>query len=415
MIQGLKSTVLDVRRANRSAVLRLIYQSQSMSRQEVGSYSGLSSGSVTNVVVELLQEGIVLESGMEASQGGRPRSILTMNPSYGYFIGVEVGDTLIRIELFDLTFHKLGTAVSPLVLSENQPEQIVEHIDRGVQAVLAEANVAQEHVIGIGVSVGGVVEQGEQQYAYIPSWGWKGVPLATLLENRFHIPIYLENAAKVMAQAEHLFGVGRGYDHIAVLLVETGIGAGIIADGSLYRGASNSAGEWGHTKIEIEGRLCRCGSRGCLEAYAGAPGIIARLRETASQNVLLRKNDQERELASIVASARNGDLAARQVLKDTAQYLGAGIANVINLFNPQFIVLGGWAGLQIGEFILPDLRQFIERYALNQPFAVTKIGLSQLGQDATAMGAATIVLEHFLTTAGKQHLHPSRMNVPGVA
>ncbi len=403
MKRAQKSTVLDIRRTNRSSVLRRIYLGQSMSRQELSQHSGLSSASITNVVAELLEEGIVIEAGIEASQGGRPRSILSINPRYGYFIGVEVGDILTRIELFDLTLHKKGAVGYPMVLSENQPEQVVEYIHQGVKAVLAEAGVTLENVLGIGVSVGGIVEQVEHVFAYIPSWGWRSVPLATLLEERFQMPIYLENAAKVMAQAEGFFGAGQGYEHLAVLLVATGIGAGIIADGSLYRGAGNSAGEWGHMTIELDGRLCRCGSRGCLEAYAGAPGIIASLREMVPRSPLLHENDQESTVAAIVDAARNGDFTATQVLKDTAHHLGVGIANLINLFNPQLILLGGWAGLQIGEYILPELHQFVERYALKQPLSLTRIDLCQLGQDAVAMGAATLVLEQFLTTTGRQN------------
>ena len=223
------------------------------------------------------------------------------------------------------------------------------------------------------------------------------------------MPIYLDNGAKAMAQAESMFGAGQGIEHLAVLLVGMGIGAGIIAHGSLYRGATNSAGEWGHTLIELDGRLCRCGSHGCLEAYAGAPGIIERLREVAPQSSLLQSDDQESTLAAIVDAARHEDSAAAQVLKDTAHYLGAGIANLINLFNPQLIVLGGWAGLQIGEYILPELRRFVERYALKQPFHATRIDLCQLGQDAVAMGAASLVLEQFLMTTGRQNPPLPRM------
>src|SRR5260221_580510 len=147
MMKVSKPTVMDLRRINRSTVLRRIYLDRSVSRQELSELSGLSSATVTNVVAELLQEGIVIEAGMEASQGGRPRSILTTNPHYGYFIGVEVGDTLTRIELFDLTLHKLGAVAYPAVLSENQPEQVVEYIHQGVKAVLAESGVALEHVL----------------------------------------------------------------------------------------------------------------------------------------------------------------------------------------------------------------------------------------------------------------------------
>jgi predicted NBD/HSP70 family sugar kinase len=412
MIRSPKPTVMDIRRINRSRVLRHIYLDRSVSRQELSQLTGLSSGTVTNVVTELLQDGIVVEAGVEESQGGRPRSILTINTNYGYFLGVEIGETLTRIELFDLTLRKLGAAAYPLALDESEPEQVVEQIHRGVGALLAESSVTPDNVIGVGVGVGGVVELAEPVSVYLPSWGWRNVPLGTLLQERLCMPIYLDNAAKAMAQAESLFGAGQGIDHVAVLLVGTGIGAGIMAHGSLYRGAINGAGEWGHTCMELDGRLCRCGSHGCLEAYAGAPGIIERLREVEPQSRLLQSNDQHSTLAAIVDAARQGEPAATRLLKDTAHYLGAGIANLINLFNPQLILLGGWAGLQIGEYILPELHKFVERYTLKQLLSVTRIDLCQLGQDAVPMGAATLGLEQFLTTTGRQSPPIRPMRVP---
>ena len=397
-----KPTVQDLRRINRSTVLRLIYAERSMSRQELSHLSGLSSGTVTNVVAELLHEGIVIESGLETSQGGRPRSILTVNSDYGYFIGVEVGETFTRVELFDLTLRKLAAAAYSLAPDTYQAPQVVHYIVMGVNTVLAESGIPVEKVIGVGIGVGGVVEYAETVSAYIAAWGWQNVPLVSLLEEHLHMPIYLDNAAKAMAQAEKLFGVGQGVEHLAVLLIGTGIGAGIITHGSLYRGANNSAGEWGHTLLELDGRLCRCGRHGCLEAYVGAPGIIERFKEAAPQSPLLQSNDEEHILSCMVDAARHGDATATQVLKDTARYLGAGIANLINLFNPQRVVMGGWAGLMLGMYILPDLRQFVERDALKSPFLAAKIELCQLGQNAAAMGAASLVLEQFLTDAGRQ-------------
>lgn len=398
----LKPTVLDLRRINRSTVLRLIYADQSKSRQELSHLSGLSSGTVTNVVAELLHEGIVIESGLETSQGGRPRSILTVNSDYGYFIGVEVGETFTRVELFDLTLRKLAAVAYSLVPDTYQAPQVVRYINLGVNTVLAESGIPVEKVIGVGIGVGGVVEYAETVSAYIAAWGWQNVPLVSLLEEHLHMPIYLDNAANAMAQAEKLFGVGQGVEHLAVLLLGTGIGAGIIMHGSLYRGANNSAGEWGHTLLELDGRLCRCGRHGCLEAYVGAPGIIERFKEAAPQSLLLQSNDEEYILSCMVDAARHGDPTAIQVLKDTAHYLGAGIANLINFFNPQLVVMGGWAGLMLGEYILPDLRQCVERDALKSPFLAAKIELCQLGQNAAAMGAASLVLEQFLTDAGRQ-------------
>src|SRR5260370_29806784 len=266
MMKVSKPTVEGLRRINRCTVGRQSYLNWSVSRQELSQCSGLSSATVTNVGVELIQEGIVVEAGLEESQGGRPRSILTVDPNYGCFIGVDVGETLTQIELFDLTLRKLGAAAYPLALNENHPKQVVQRILQGLEAVLVESSITQENVIGIGIGVPGLVEQSEHGSVYAPSWGWHNVPLVTLLQEHIQMPIYLDNGAKAMAQAESMFGAGRGVEHFAVFLLGVCISPGLIAHGSLYRVATNTAGEWGHTLIVLDGLLCRCGLHVCLEA-----------------------------------------------------------------------------------------------------------------------------------------------------
>ncbi len=377
--------------------------------------SGLSAATVTNVVAELLAEGIVAEAGSEESEGGRPRTILTINPAYGYFIGVDVGETLVRIEIFDLTLRSLRTVTHPLTPDDNQPSSVVRHIVTGVDAVLADAAIPVDAVVGVGVGVPGVVERGGRVLVHAPSWGWRAVPLMALLDEQITPPIALDNGAKAMAQAELWFGAGRGVDDFAVLLIGTGIGAGIITQGALYRGATNGAGEWGHTTLALDGRLCRCGSHGCLEAYAGAAGIITSLREAAPRSTLLgADHDQEGTITALATAAAWGDPSAVRVLEDTTRYLGAGIANLINLFNPRRIVIGGWVGQHIGPYILPRLREVVARYALGQPLAATTIVLGQLGPDAVAMGAATLALDVFLTEAGDDRGRRARRLAPRV-
>jgi len=303
----------------------------------------------------------------------------------------------------------LRTVTHPLTPAENQPSSVVRHIVAGVDAILADAAIPVGKVVGIGVGVPGVVERAGRVRVHAPSWGWRAVPLLALLEERITLPIALDNGAKAMAMAELWFGAGRGADDLAVLLIGTGIGAGVITQGTLYRGATNGAGEWGHTMLVLDGRLCRCGSRGCLEAYAGAPGIIASLRDASPGSPLLGENDdQEGTITALVVAARRGDPSAVRVLEDTTHYLGAGIANLINLFNPQRIVIGGWVGQQIGPFILPRLRKVVARYALGQPLGATGIVLGHLGQDAVAMGAATLALDVFLAEAGDDRVRRAR-------
>jgi glucokinase-like ROK family protein len=389
-------TTRDLRRVNRCTVLQKLYFAGSSNRLSLSEQTGLSPATVTNVVAELLDEGIVVESGSEESSGGRPRAVLEVNPAYGHLVGIDLGETHIQSELFDLTMHSLGVAKRPLKTEDNRPEQIADYIVHETEALLAELGVQHDRVLGIGIGAPGLVEPVGGVSVLAPNWGWHNVPLLTMLEKSIDLPIYLDNGAKAMALAEMWFGAGRGVDDLITLLIGTGVGAAIVAQGKLFHGVTNSAGEWGHTKIVLDGHECRCGGRGCLEAYVGAPALIRRLHELDPRNDL--PDDQIETIAAIVEASQRGDLAAVQVMEETAHYLGAGIANLINLYNPQLIVLGGWVGLQIGERILPQLYQFIEQYALKQPLEATTISLSQLGQDAISMGAACLALDSLLTS-----------------
>ncbi|NOK61468.1 MAG: ROK family protein [Chloroflexi bacterium AL-W] len=207
-----------------------------------------------------------------------------------------------------------------------------------------------------------------------------------LLADRSAMPIYVDNGAKAMAQAEMWFGAGRGGEDLVVLLIGTGVGAGIITQGNLYRGTTNSAGEWGHTVVEINGRSCRCGSRGCLEAYIGASHIIERLRDVEPNSHLLQQDAQILAIPVIIEAAHSGDTTAVRIVDENIHYLGVGIASLLNLFNPRVIVIGGWVGSQLGVHFLTQIQRITGRYALRQPFSVATITLLQLGKDAIAVG-----------------------------
>jgi predicted NBD/HSP70 family sugar kinase len=170
-------------------------------------------------------------------------------------------------------------------------------------------------------------------------------------------------------------------------LVGTGVGASIITDGSTYRGVTSSAGEWGHTTVALDGRKCRCGTNGCLEAYIGAEAVLERY---GSGNL-----DEESAFAALLT-----DPGARPLVEETVRYLGAGLGSLINLFNPERIVLGGWAGLMLGRAMLPEIRAAAARHALAQPYAQVSIELGRLGPEAVALGAATLVIDQFLTNPG---------------
>jgi predicted NBD/HSP70 family sugar kinase len=393
-------TARDLRRINRQTVFHYLYVDGPMSRMELSQLSGLSAGTIANVVAELLAEELVQEAGFEASEGGRPRTILTLNMEYGYFIGGEIGETEIVIDLFDLKLQKLQSVKYPLIPEENNPQTVVQRFTACVKQLLTQAQVSAEKVLGMGVGVPGVVEQAEEETVSAPAWNWQPAPLKAMLREHFQFPLYVDNGSKVMALAEMHLEPDKREETMVTLNVGTGVGAGIIYEGKLYRGGNNSAGEWGHTTIVLDGELCRCGHRGCLEAYIGAPAMIRRMRASAPDSSLLNSGDEIQTITEMMTAAQEGDPAAKQVLLDTIHYLGAGLADLINLFNPQRIILGGWVGLLLGEHFLPELAQETRRYALKQPFEAARILVSQLGRDAASLGAARLALEAFLLYVG---------------
>ncbi|GAA4187647.1 ROK family transcriptional regulator [Streptosporangium oxazolinicum] len=378
-----QKTVHDLRRSNRAAVLRALYLGGPASRQQLSEVASLSPATVSNVVGELLAYGVIYEAGQAESQKGRPRVLLRINTSHGYVIGIDVGETHVRVELFDLEMNRQAKIEYALRPARHDPEIVVRHILAGIELVLSEAGITPGQVLGVGVGVPGVVEKGPDAVIHAPSFGWDAVPLGKLLREGTSLPLYVDNGAKSMGQAELWFGAGRGAQHVVTVLIGSGVGASIIADGVTYLGANSSAGEWGHTKIMADGRACRCGGRGCLEAYVGAKSILERA------GLWSETIDEPTALAGLLSSGS-------PVIEETVNYLGIGLANLINLFNPERIVIGGWAGVLLGERLLVKIRQATEKNCLARPYTTAAIGLGRLGVDSIALGAATLVVEEFL-------------------
>jgi predicted NBD/HSP70 family sugar kinase len=382
-------TVHDLRRDNRSALLSSLFFEQPRSRHELSEATGLSSASVSNVVRDLITEGIVVEAGSIESDGGRPRALLQVNPDYGYVIGVDVGETRVRVELFDLALTEHAKADYPLDPRQHGVGLIVETILTGLEAVLTGSAVSPAAILGIGVGVPGIVGNGPDGLVHGQAYGWESVPLGRLLRAGTSLPLHIGNDAKTMAQAELWFGTGRGAQSAVVCLIGSGVGASIVANGATVRGSTSSAGEWGHSTVMVGGRACRCGSLGCLEAYVGAEAILDQFGSP------LADGGQEAALAALIDLAPTSARAA-ELLDKTALYLGVGIADLINLFNPEQIILGGWAGLLLGEHMLPAIRAAARERSLRHLFTETSIELGSLGPDAVALGAATLPIKAFL-------------------
>ncbi|WP_372662997.1 ROK family transcriptional regulator [Amycolatopsis kentuckyensis] len=388
-----RTTVRDLRRHNRSLLLSKLYFDGPLSRHELSQLTGLSAATVSNVTAELGEERLITEAGQVESDGGRPRVLLRVDPAYGHVAGVDIGETGVKVELFDLAMTRLATVDHPLPKAPD-PATAVEQVTSGLREVFASAGIDESAVLGVGIGVPGTVEQGARILVHAPTVGWDAVPLVALLQDAgVSLPLFVDNGAKTQGQAEMWFGAGRGARHAVIALIGSGVGAAVVTDGTTYRGSTSSAGEWGHTTIAYGGQQCRCGALGCLEAYIGAGGVLARYRKARSKEVA--GEDEQAQFAALLEAAPRSKTAAR-VLDETAGYLGAGIANLINLFNPERIVIGGWAGLALGEQLLPRIRSAAGEHALRHPFSQTSIQLGSLGLDAVATGAATLPVADLL-------------------
>ncbi|WP_440088630.1 ROK family protein [Streptosporangium sp. LJ11] len=440
-----RRTVRDVRKGNRAMLLRTLYFSGPVTRNELTRLTGLSAATVSSMTGDLLAENIVVEAGQAESDGGRPRAILRVNPVYGHVVGVDVAETHVRVELFDLEMNERARVEYALRPGGHQIELVVRHILAGVEVVLDEAGVPADQALGVGVGVPGIVEDGPDALIHTRTFGWDGVPMGALLRAGTTLPLFVENGAKALGRAElwpalrrggdpgrdgagrgtggtggtapgsggrggsggsgglagpggpgrESDGAGRGSGDAVIVLIGSGVGAAIVSDSVTFRGVSSSAGEWGHTKIVVNGRICRCGGRGCLEAYIGAEGILDRA------GVPTRTTDWQAELAALVESRS-------PVITQTVTYLGVGLSNLINLINPERIVIGGWLGLLLGRHLLDDIRAASAENSLPRPYAATSIVLGRLGPDAVAHGAATLVLDEFLNAHPSARIPASR-------
>jgi predicted NBD/HSP70 family sugar kinase len=239
------------------------------------------------------------------------------------------------------------------------------------------------------------------------------VPLLGLLAERVPYPLYLDNPLRACTVAEQWFGAARGRGDVVVVNLGTGVGAGLALGGALHRGITNSAGEWGHTTLVLDGRLCHCGNHGCVETYVGAPGIMQNLRELSPGSPLLHPDDQTATIAALAAAVAQGDPVAVKTLRETARYLGAAIADLVNLLNPQVIVLSSWVAARLGEPLLAEVRESVARHALSRPLDAAEIVLSPIPSDPVSLGAATFALKGSLASVGQKN--PKNQKIPRTA
>lgn len=374
-------------------MLRYLLAEHPSSRPLLAKRTGLSVATVSNLVAELIDLGVVVEAGWEDSGGGRPRKLLAPNVGGGILIGVDVATTYVKFEAYDLALQVLCRIEEQVDLAEDTPEKLLDHIVSGMAAI-REA-LADREILGLGVSLPGQVDVVGGISVFTPNWNWRDVAFKQLLADRLglDVPIYLDNSLKTVTAGELWFGDGRGVERLAVVVLGTGVGVGLAFDGKLYRGATNSAGEWGHTTIEANGPECRCGRRGCVEAYIGASAI---LREWAASGGGHEGGTQERAIEALAAAWKAGEPAALRAIEVVAGNLALSVANFVNLVNPDLVVFTGWVSSVLGEALLPELQRRLPERVLESALGALRVKLDEQSRDMVILGAAALALEGHL-------------------
>lgn len=380
-------TVTSLRQRNRSAALRFILRARETTRAGLAREVGLSGASAATIVSDLIEDGLVEEVGSVASRGGRPIALIAPRHDGAYSIGADVGERGVAVELFDFGLNVVDREFRGGRVEES-PEGIETDLREAI-AALRERNADKwPRLIGIGLGLPGVVETDDagRQTLYAQSLGWEPRPIPFADEGS--VPVLAENGAKTLANAELWYGAARGVEHAAVALLGRGVGLGVVTAGEVYRGAFSSATEWGHTKICFGGALCRCGSRGCVEAYVGADAILDAWRRTGGEF----EGTGWHALGAFLDAAETDERAAA-VLDETIEALGAALGNIVNLTNPQRIVLGGWVGIRLMERLADRIADATRRNSLERAGAQFELVVATFGGDTVALGAALMPIE----------------------
>lgn len=366
----------------RAAVLDALRMAGPLTRFELSERTGLSRTTVSGLLSELARRDLVGEVEVPAiSTGGRPAAPVALRPAAGLAVGADVGRTHVRVALVDLG-HQLLAERSVHLDVEDHPDEALDTAARLVDAVLDEAGHTRAELVGVGFGVPAPLDAAGEVGASSMLPGWTGHRPADELQQRLGIVVHTENDANTGALAEALWGSGRGHRIVVHVKAASGVGAGIVVDGTLFRGASGTAGELGHTTVRDGGDICRCGNRGCLELQVGGPALLAQVRNSG-----LRVETLEQ----LIERALDGDAAGRRVLLDAGDQLGLALVNTVNLLNPDVIVFGGELSTA-GDLVLAPLKARVQRSAIAPAAAAVDVLMATLGNRAEALGAALLVV-----------------------
>lgn len=370
----------DLRNANQRRVIELLTNQGQLTQATIARQSGLAASTVSNIVHQLIKQGVIKKI---ASRGGPHGQKLSLVPPRGYVAGVEVGQKHLTITLANLAHQILvewrGTLTVP-----NHWQQVLPLLHKQLDRLAKDNQLHNQKLLALGLALPAPISVNQHQVGstqVLP--GWSEINITQKIEAEFQVPVIIDNDANLGAIGERTWGCAQGIDNLVYLKISHGLGAGIILNGQLYRGADGTAGELGHVIVLEHGPLCRCGNRGCLETLASEAAVLDSIRPLFGPDYTI---------ADLVQDANLGNQASLRILADTGGLIGQALANLTNTLNPRLIIIGGSLA-QAGDLLMAPIISTLNRRAVSSQEAHLQVKLSTLKEYAHARGAVSMALK----------------------
>ena len=378
---------------NQFNILNTIRKAGPISRVEIAELTGQSRAAVTNITARLIKEKMITEKETEPSTSrGRRRVLLGLNPAAAYVVGVKLSAFQVSVAVTDMQADVLSSLIVPVRISKRSVEFVANLIEDGIRHCVAEARLSMRKISGIGIGIPGLVDSDKGITYWSPLYRRGNTTLRELIQNRFKIKTLIENDANTVTLAQQWFGEGRGIDNFIVVTVEHGVGMGIVVNGQLYRGSNGIGAELGHFVILPGGALCRCGKRGCIEAYVADYRILQFAIEAGKAGKWKCADNSSLTIEEVTGIARKGEPALRKIFKKAGEILGLGISGLAQIFNPEKIIIAG-EGVRAGDLLFGPMHKMIEKHTTSEMYGTLQIVIQKWQDTDWARGAASMALQ----------------------
>lgn len=381
-----------IKALNRFKILDTIRSEGLISRIDLSRKTGLSQALITGLTADLTAEGLIEEKKSGAYEGGRRPMLLSIRPAGAYVVGVDLSITSINVVVLNLAGEILAFHSLKLRKQQYSSGEIADQTALAIKECMWESGFSKDQISGIGIGIPGLVDAQSGIIRFLPNYGWENIRFREELAERIKLPTYIDNSSNNLAAAEQLFGDGKGVDDFVVVTIENGVGTGIVVNGRLVRGFSGTAGEFGHMTVDPDGPICRCGKKGCVEAFCGNNSIIREVKQACEKGLFDFDDPATIVFEDVMTMLATHTDVLKEIYDPAGKMLGMGISHLIAMLNPKKIIITG-KGVKAGNLLFDPMYASIDK-CMSKKFGNygTRIIIKDWAWEDWAQGAGTLVL-----------------------